>query len=278
MNNLNNVKDPYKTLGIPHTASESEIRKAFQKLARKYHPDRQSNPIHNDANIDNNINSTSNNNHVEERINHVDKMAEINSAYEILKDPDQKRQYDRLYRFGAFGGTVDDVNSNYETRRRREQRRSYRDDRHDLRRPFQSTATSSNANRQFRSSMSSSSGSGFTMSFSTTSNDARTGIRKVMHKTTRFNNGKKFTQVKTTTHFPDGRTEHNIATHEEENASVFGHIVKSMLGLSTEPKTDAGSKEKEGTEKKNNEVHEDDSKKVAWYNNLSNSVKKCVGI
>lgn len=277
MNNLNNIKDPYKTLGIPHTASESEIRKAYQKLARKYHPDRQSNPINSDnINNDNNNNSSSSN-HGEESINHEEKMAEINSAYEILKDPDQKRQYDRLYRFGAFG-TVDDDNLNYEMRRRREQRRSYRDDYYDLRRPFPSNATSSNANHQFRSSMSSSSGSGFTMSFTTTSNDARTGIRKVMHKTTRFNNGKKFTQVETTTYFPDGRTEQNIATHEEENASVFGHILKSMLGLSTEPKTDASSKEKEGAKNRNNEVHEDDSNKVAWYHNLSNSVKKCVGI
>ncbi len=66
-------KDYYKTLGIERSASESEIKSAFRKLALQYHPDR--NP----------------NNKVAE-----EKFKEINEAYEVLSNKEKRARYDQL--------------------------------------------------------------------------------------------------------------------------------------------------------------------------------------
>ncbi len=72
-------KSLYETLGVSQTASTEEIKKAYRKLARKYHPD-----INKDPKAE-------------------DKFKEINAAYEILSDPDKRAKYDQ---FGddMFGG------------------------------------------------------------------------------------------------------------------------------------------------------------------------------
>jgi curved DNA-binding protein len=66
-------KDYYSTLGVAKTATEKEIKQAFRKLARKYHPD--VNP----------------NDHSAEA-----KFKEINEAYEVLGDPAKRKKYDEL--------------------------------------------------------------------------------------------------------------------------------------------------------------------------------------
>lgn len=66
-------KDYYKTLGVARGASADEIKKAFRKLARKYHPD--VNPGDKRS---------------------EEKFKEINEAYEVLSDPDKRRKYDTL--------------------------------------------------------------------------------------------------------------------------------------------------------------------------------------
>jgi len=66
-------KDYYQILGVPREASESDIKKAFRKLAREYHPD-----------------VAKNKKQAEE------KFKEVNEAYEVLGDPAKRKKYDEL--------------------------------------------------------------------------------------------------------------------------------------------------------------------------------------
>ncbi|WP_421724612.1 DnaJ C-terminal domain-containing protein [Bauldia sp.] len=66
------MRDPYKVLGVSKTASESEIKSAFRKLAKKYHPD-----------------SNKSDPKAKERFN------EANAAYEIVGDKEKRGQFDR---------------------------------------------------------------------------------------------------------------------------------------------------------------------------------------
>ena len=66
-------KDFYQTLGISRTASDKDIKQAYRKLARKYHPD--VNPGNKSA---------------------EEKFKEINNAYEVLSDPEKRKKYDQF--------------------------------------------------------------------------------------------------------------------------------------------------------------------------------------
>jgi molecular chaperone DnaJ len=96
--------DPYKILGVDKKASQEDVKKAYRKLARQYHPDR--NP--GDAKAE-------------------ERFKEIQAAYDVLGDPDKRKQYDRGGFFtgggpggtgsggfpgGDFGGSFQDILSN----------------------------------------------------------------------------------------------------------------------------------------------------------------------
>lgn len=66
-------KDYYKILGVPRKAKDEEIRKAFRKLAREYHPDV-----------------------AKDKAGAEEKFKELNEAYEVLGDPDKRKKYDEL--------------------------------------------------------------------------------------------------------------------------------------------------------------------------------------
>jgi curved DNA-binding protein len=74
-------KDYYETLGVSKTASQDEIRKAFRKLARQFHPDV-----------------------AKDKKTAESKFKEINEAYEVVGDPEKRKKYDTLGKDWERGG------------------------------------------------------------------------------------------------------------------------------------------------------------------------------
>lgn len=95
-------QDYYKILGVDRNASEKEIRKAYRKLARKYHPDLQ--PPENKEEAEK-------------------KFKEINEAYEVLIDPEKREKYDR---FGPNWQHGDDFTAYQQQQQQQQQQRTGR--------------------------------------------------------------------------------------------------------------------------------------------------------
>ncbi len=77
------AKDFYQVLGVPDSASQGDIKKAYRRLAKQYHPD--ANP---------------NNPKAGER------FKEISEAHSVLSDTEKRKQYDQMRRLGAFDGVA----------------------------------------------------------------------------------------------------------------------------------------------------------------------------
>lgn len=76
---MDDDRDYYEILGVPRDANEQEIKKAYRRLARQYHPDVNKSP------------------EAEAR------FKEINEAYQVLSDPEKRAAYDRFGRAGLSG-------------------------------------------------------------------------------------------------------------------------------------------------------------------------------
>ena len=88
-----NKRDYYEVLGVDKNASEEDIKKAYRKIAIKYHPDR--NPDNKEA---------------------EEKFKEAAEAYDVLHDPQKRQQYDQFgfdapggFGFGSGGFSMDDI-------------------------------------------------------------------------------------------------------------------------------------------------------------------------
>ncbi len=75
------ARDFYQVLGVPDSASAAEIKKAYRRLAKQYHPD--ANPNNTQA---------------------AERFKEISEAHTVLSDADKRKQYDQMRRLGAFEG------------------------------------------------------------------------------------------------------------------------------------------------------------------------------
>ncbi|MBA3260804.1 MAG: J domain-containing protein [Gemmatimonadales bacterium] len=75
------AKDFYQVLGVPDSASQDDIKKAYRRLAKQYHPD--ANPNNPSAG---------------------ERFKEISEAHGVLSDADKRKQYDQMRRLGAFDG------------------------------------------------------------------------------------------------------------------------------------------------------------------------------
>jgi molecular chaperone DnaJ len=75
------AKDFYQVLGVSDAASQDEIKKAYRRLAKQYHPD--ANPNNSAA---------------------AERFKEISEAHSVLSDAEKRKQYDQMRRLGAFDG------------------------------------------------------------------------------------------------------------------------------------------------------------------------------
>jgi molecular chaperone DnaJ len=75
------AKDFYQVLGVPDSAGQDEIKKAYRRLAKQYHPD--ANPNNASA---------------------AERFKEISEAHSVLSDTEKRKQYDQMRRLGAFDG------------------------------------------------------------------------------------------------------------------------------------------------------------------------------
>src|SRR5574344_578433 len=82
-------RDYYEVLGVSKTASQDEIKSAFRKLAKKYHPD-----INHDADA-------------------PEKFKEAEEAYAVLSDEDKRKQYDQ-FGHAAFSGGAGNPGGGYD--------------------------------------------------------------------------------------------------------------------------------------------------------------------
>jgi curved DNA-binding protein CbpA len=198
------IPDPYKALDLMHSASESEIKNSYKKLALRYHPDR----------------LVARGASEEEKKIADERFAAISAAYQLLRDPAKKAHYDHVYKYGGYDETPENSKSqctpdDFDSKTSKLGSKGIG---YTVIDPLLYLFPRTCANgRQAAASvhipsrlhfMNPAMGGGVRFAFSsgevTTTKD---GAKKFVATTTQFVQGKKYTRVETTTIYPDGRKE-----------------------------------------------------------------------
>ncbi|KAL7581027.1 hypothetical protein ACA910_005833 [Epithemia clementina (nom. ined.)] len=207
------LPDPYNALGVSHTATLGEIKKAYRDLARQYHPDRLTSAT------------------VEEMSEATKQFSAISSAYSLLMDPQRKSQYDHIYKYGGFDDDDEDDEEDGPLKA---------NNKHQRRHSADASQTSSSRKRKKKVGVGYSCtdplaflwtsgdvlatkkiaglkipsrfqmghpGAGFQVSISTGEFRYNGSTRQYTSRTTQFAHGKKVTKSETTTIHKDGRKE-----------------------------------------------------------------------
>lgn len=276
--------DPYKVLGISHNATEQEIKRAYRKAALQNHPDRNVAVGTHDDPSDSEA-----------------RMALINEAYAILKDPDRKKQFDHLYKYGAFRDHDMD-NEGYSSDHRRgayysnpvrtsspeQGGRVNFHSQHGMD-PFSgipAPVSRTNSHRQ--------NGGGFSFAFSSfSSSRGRDGQGRTVHvrKTTQYQNGWKETWVETATVGADGSMIYDKKVQRERTGfrglkDSLAKFISEHVPITPSSTYRGGSSRNEtnrnnessrsGTNSEGN-ANDVGGKKQNWFGQLKDTLTKCTG-
>jgi curved DNA-binding protein CbpA len=199
------VPDPYLALGLPHDASQVQIKRAYRRLALRYHPDRLQR-----------INASQ-----EEMQRATSEFAACAQAYSLLSDERRKREYDHIYKFGGYdalpqkntGRNSPDQQENSNPNKRQVPQKGIG---YTVVDPFSYIMSQGKVKSKAvagvtipsRFNMTHAPGGGFRLSFSSGQlQESPSGTIEYTSKTTQFAHGKKFSKVETTTLHNDGRKE-----------------------------------------------------------------------
>ena len=264
------VADPYLALGLSHDATQDQIKRAYRRLALRYHPDR--------------LQRTSAS---QQELNEATaSFATCSRAYTLLSDAQKKERYDHIYKFGGY----DHITKPPSSSRNHPRSSPSPNDQENANPNKQTSSTTSQMGigytvidpfsyimsrgkvktkavagvtipSRFDMAHAATPGGGFRLSFSSGQiQESPSGTIEVTSKTTQFAHGKKFSKVETTTLHNDGRKETVIAGDD---------YVERRFSRSAPPK-----RKRRDSKDKDDLTHSTSSDDMPWYMSAWNGFRE----
>jgi len=217
-------RDPYEVLGVSRSATSSQIKTAYRKLALKHHPDK--------INIPQGALAS----RIEQAKTEASrKFAEISAAYEILSDDNKRQRYDHIYRYGGGPSMIEaegDLSRNdFVSQIFGKRPQSYFTGLGDSS-LFDFGTTNLASERKAGDESMFSNFFNFRFVIATTSTSTKInadGSKEYLSKSTQIQNGKKTTSVSVTTEYPDGRREHKVDVEDGDVDSNSKKVEKQTF-------------------------------------------------
>jgi len=203
-------RDPYEILGVHRSATSSQIKTAYRKLALKQHPDKIKLPQGASPSAAQQV-----------KTNASRKFAETSAAYEILSDNSKRKRYDYIHKYGGGPSSKDegDTENSFTTQFFGKRPRPFFENTGDKGSLFDFVTADflkkSKGEGVCDNDNSRNGVFGFAFTFATSSTSQKTnpdGSRDFVTKSTRVHNGKKTMRVETTREYPDGKKEIKVDT------------------------------------------------------------------